>query len=325
MSTSSLRIGLVGPSQHATMRLLPALAQVAGVRLALVCSRSLDKATELAAHYGAQATTDWHEAFDPALVDGVIVTGPPDLHQSAIRRAREVDLPIYSEKPLARSSAELASAGLSYDRLCVGYNFALSSPLQSLLSDLQGPRNLRHARIGFLTNKPHELLWDCGSVLQSLLLAIGVHPIAMLVNWFGRPLVVQASMVRLDGPLLHLDVAFAFAQGRTATLWMGNFARSFATDYELVLADGTCAGLSNHRDLRITRPVSQALPGGQSASHSPGARYVTDDEAGYVGALTNFAAVIRGEARPAMPFEMSVWVHEAIDTILAQCEGVPPV
>lgn len=321
MAASSLKIGLVGPSQHAITRLLPALAQVDGVRLALVCSRSLDKAAQLGARYGAHATTDWNEAFDPVLVDGVIVTGPPELHQAAIRRARAAGLPIYSEKPLAHSAAELLLADVSYERLCVGYNFALSSSLQSLLSDLRGPGAVHHARIDFLTNKPQERLWDSRSMLHSLLLAIGVHPIAMLLSWFGRPQTLRAVVVPLQGSLLQLDVSFTFPQGRTATLRLGNFAKSFATEYELLLADGTRAVLSNHRDLLVTRPVSNAQPTGQSSSHSPGARYVTDDETGYIGALTQFAAVIRGESSPAIPFAASVWIHEAIDTILAECAG----
>ncbi len=296
------------------------MALVDDLKLVMVCSRDMEKAARVSEKYGAQATTQWDEVFDSKTVDGVIVTGPPELHLLAIVRAKAATIPIYCEKPLAYTGAELSVETLHSDRLCVGYNFAYSAPLASLLTSLRASGDIRHARVLFLTNKPRDPLWRCSNVLQSLLLAIGVHPIAMLVTWFGEPSSVQASLTPMHGSLLNLDVALTFSDCRTAVLRLGNFAPTFGTEYEFVLSDGTTALLRNHRDLVVTLGTALAVPAGLPTSHSPGVRYPTDDEAGYVGALRNFAEVIRGVASPAITYSTSLAVHAIIDSILAQCD-----
>jgi predicted dehydrogenase len=64
------------------------------------------RAAELASAVGGRARADWAELIDGAEVDAVLVCTPPAAHAEPAIAALERGLPVYLEKPLARSEED---------------------------------------------------------------------------------------------------------------------------------------------------------------------------------------------------------------------------
>jgi predicted dehydrogenase len=307
-------------------RLIPALRQVKAARLALVCSRDPAKAKTLAAEWQcSRATTSWEEVFDLQAIDGVIVTGPPELHVEVVRRCINEGMPVYVEKPVAYFSAEIdqlmdLSRTHGGDGVFVGYNFAFSATLARLTDFLATCGEIRVAKLRFVSNKPRAQMWQCTTVLQTLLLAIGVHPIAILVKMFGAPVRVSAVKVDVQGDVISLHAWLLFSSGTMAALELSNAYSHFETRYEFLCRDGSSGLLENHARIGISLPEAAMGIGmfqSPAAVIEPGIIYVTNDHAGYVGALTSFVESIENTAPSASPLSLSLSVHQTIEQILA--------
>jgi predicted dehydrogenase len=103
---SGVRVGVVGVGGHATNAILPNLAP-AGLTVAAVCSRHLDRARAAAAAFGAVRAYDNPAAMlDQEDVDGVVVVVPPDQYGPLVRLCLERGLPVFVDKPGAGSAQE---------------------------------------------------------------------------------------------------------------------------------------------------------------------------------------------------------------------------
>jgi len=161
--------------------------------LVAVCSRDIAKAMEFARLYGAKKwTTDRKQLIESDDVDAIVVTGPPELHLDVIAECLEAKRPVFSEKPIGYTAADAAKLAAQADDCptvvtFVGYNFALSAPLLRLVNRLNGQANIQLAKLKFISNKPTERLWKCQNIIDSFMLAVGVHPIEMVIRGFGEP------------------------------------------------------------------------------------------------------------------------------------------
>ncbi len=78
---SGIRLAVIGVGQHVRRRLLPTIQAVDGLKIELICSRSIDRARCEAERQGAAYyTDDWVSAIDANKVDAVVVAGPPAFH-----------------------------------------------------------------------------------------------------------------------------------------------------------------------------------------------------------------------------------------------------
>jgi predicted dehydrogenase len=77
----TIRIGLIGAGAVAQARHLPKLKAIAGVELAMVWNRTLDKAEGVAEEFGFErAVADWHEIAESPDIDAVVIATPPGTH-----------------------------------------------------------------------------------------------------------------------------------------------------------------------------------------------------------------------------------------------------
>ena len=106
-----LRVGLLGygaiGAEHAR-----AAEQLPGLELAIVCDRSADRLTQVAASSPAVQTTGAADALLAADVDLIVVSTPPDTHAEWAVRALESGKHVIVEKPLSITTDE-ADAVLS--------------------------------------------------------------------------------------------------------------------------------------------------------------------------------------------------------------------
>ena len=96
----------------------------------------------MAAATGATAYTDWEAMFEAEPLDGVFVCTPPAVHLGPARAAFERGVPVYLEKPLARSLDDgeaIVAAWRESGVLCsVGYQWRSVDLLDRLRAELGG-------------------------------------------------------------------------------------------------------------------------------------------------------------------------------------------
>ncbi len=96
-------------------------------RVVAVCDPVAERAGALAEAAGAEAYADWRQMLDAARPDALFVCSPPPTHAPPARAALERGIPVYLEKPLARSLADgrdIVSAWEASGCVCaVGYQW----------------------------------------------------------------------------------------------------------------------------------------------------------------------------------------------------------
>src|SRR5262245_21352498 len=80
-----LRVGVIAAGQHATENLLPTLRLLPGVRITSLSSRSPENLDRLATLYQVpHKTRDWRELINSDLVDAVVVSATPEVHEQVL-------------------------------------------------------------------------------------------------------------------------------------------------------------------------------------------------------------------------------------------------
>ena len=199
---SDTRVGLIGAGYIATWH-ADALKATPGVRVAAVCDVSRGAAEALAAGHGAAVFTDVQALIDSGTVDAVHILTPPHLHEALAIQCLTGGLDVLVEKPVADSAEATrrieAAAQKAGKRFVPGHNF-LGLPSYARLKGL-----LDEGALGRVSSA--EIVWALPlAPLRSgpynlwllrepanLLLELGPHLMAFVVDLFGAPEIVQCT------------------------------------------------------------------------------------------------------------------------------------
>jgi myo-inositol 2-dehydrogenase / D-chiro-inositol 1-dehydrogenase len=136
-----MRVGLIGAGAIA-LRHLDVLAPRDDVVVAAICDLDLARAREVASPHGAEAYERWQTMLDGAALDALFVCTPPLAHAEPVVEALARDMPVYVEKPLARSEDDglaIVAAWEASAAVCaVGYQWRSLDVLGRLRSVLAG-------------------------------------------------------------------------------------------------------------------------------------------------------------------------------------------
>lgn len=104
----TVRVGIIGPSWWVDFWHLPALLHHPDVIITAVCGTQDRTADEIKIKYGEKAKyfTDLDTMLDTALLDGVVVCTPNNVHHPATMAALRRGLHVTCEKPMALTSDE---------------------------------------------------------------------------------------------------------------------------------------------------------------------------------------------------------------------------
>ncbi len=136
-----MRAGIVGAGwigeRHARV-----LGDRTDVLVAAVCDLDLDRAAQVAGSAGgARVFADWREMLDAAELDALWICTPPRAHADPAVAILEAGLPLYIEKPIARSQEDAARilAAAARGTVCaVGYQWRAVDALADLRAALAG-------------------------------------------------------------------------------------------------------------------------------------------------------------------------------------------
>ncbi|MFD7453603.1 bi-domain-containing oxidoreductase [Kitasatospora sp. NPDC059827] len=148
-----VRLAFVGAGNYATSMLLPHLAQREGVALSTVVTTTALSAANAQRKFGFdRATTDLDAVLGDDSIDAVFVVTRHSSHAALTERALLAGKPVFVEKPLALTEAELARVLAAVeesgnDRLQVGFNRRFAPLLREARSHFGargGPASLRY-------------------------------------------------------------------------------------------------------------------------------------------------------------------------------------
>jgi predicted dehydrogenase len=132
-----IRVGVVGAGWIARQH-RQVLDSVAEAELVAVCDLDVERAGELAAGAGARVYRDWRDLLDREDLGALLICTPPRSHAEPAVAALSAGLPVYLEKPIARTPGDAAPIVAAAERsgtVCaVGYQWHALD----LLGDLPG-------------------------------------------------------------------------------------------------------------------------------------------------------------------------------------------
>jgi predicted dehydrogenase len=121
-----IRVGVVGAGWIAREH-RRVLDSVAEAELVAVCDLDRDRAGELAAGTGAHVYQDWRDLLDREELGALLICTPPRFHAEPAVAALSAGLPVYLEKPIARTpqhAAPIVAAAEQSGAVCaVGYQW----------------------------------------------------------------------------------------------------------------------------------------------------------------------------------------------------------
>jgi myo-inositol 2-dehydrogenase/D-chiro-inositol 1-dehydrogenase len=136
-----VRVGFVGAGAI-TQRHLGILAKRSEVEVTAVCDLDAQRAQAAADVVEARAYTAWQSMLDEEHLDALFVCTPPESHAAPALAALGHGVPVYVEKPLARTYADaraIVSAWEESETVCaVGYQWRSLDLLLDLRSALRG-------------------------------------------------------------------------------------------------------------------------------------------------------------------------------------------
>jgi myo-inositol 2-dehydrogenase / D-chiro-inositol 1-dehydrogenase len=220
------------------------------IEVTAVCDVAPERAAQIAGLSGAQVFSDWRQMLESAALDCLWICTPPRAHSLPAVAALNAGLPLYLEKPIARSLAdanEIVAAAARGTTVCtVGYQWRAVDVLGELRSALAGQTVgcLVAQNIGGTKSRPWFLDRAGGNLLER-----GSHHIDLARVLAGEIVAVQAaaSQVRLAPRLAGetgdiddaVSVLLHFASGGLGTIVVAWTSASLPGRYwvELTTAD----------------------------------------------------------------------------------------
>src|SRR6266699_3425444 len=136
-----IRVGMVGAGSIAQEH-WRALDSAADAELTAVCDIDRERAENLAAGTGARIYLDWRDLLDREDIGALIVCTPPRAHREPAVAALSHGVPVYLEKPIARTpedAAEIVAVAARTGAVCaVGYQWHALDLLEDLPGLLTG-------------------------------------------------------------------------------------------------------------------------------------------------------------------------------------------
>lgn len=121
-----LRVGVIGTGWIAAEH-RRVLGVAAGASVVAVCDVDRQRAAAFAAGSGAHVYSDWHAMLSQETLDALWICTPPLTHRELAVAALDQQLPVYLEKPIARSpedAAVIVAAAQRTGTVCaVGYQW----------------------------------------------------------------------------------------------------------------------------------------------------------------------------------------------------------
>ena len=215
--------GVLGAASIAGSAVLPAIAAAGNGRLVAVSSRSAERARQMVAPYPEARASESYEALlaDPE-VDAVYIPLVNSLHKEWSLRAFAAGKHVLCEKPIAMNAEEAEAMAEAADAagllLMEGFMYRFHPDVKEFIANLNAPTYV-HATFGFRLGSNENFRMHA-SLGGGALLDVGCYAANVTRAIMGEPVDVVAQGTFDGGVDITVSALLAFADGRSATVWV---------------------------------------------------------------------------------------------------------
>ena len=288
----ALEVAAIGAGGHAMQSVLPNLS-AAGLSLKAVCTTSEQSAERAAQRFGAQAAfTSAEKMIETTRLDGVVIVVPPEEYAPLVELAVGNGIPVFTEKPGARSAQEAdelaAAASAKSVPVVVGYQKRFA-PAYQRAKDL-----IERDDFGVVTGA--TLVWSMGpmgSDFDGWLFENPVHHLDLARFLLGE--LEDLHVIRSSTGKGHSVLVAARSRGGApVSLHLGTTGSwRHRSEFVEVRGEGTSVVVENV-DTCTWRPSDQPELVSRPNYTVPLAQNTTAVTMGFTGALAHFRAVVEG-------------------------------
>jgi predicted dehydrogenase len=237
MTTSALRVAVVGLGEAGATIQLPALAGLPGAEVVGVCDTDAGRRQRAADRWHVPVFDDVEAMLTAARPDVVSVATPPESHAALCLRAIAAGAHVFCEKPFVCTVAEadtvIAAAAAAGRSVAVNHEFREMPIFRAVIDAARGGQDgdLLFAQAWQQTDLPpwRESGWR-GALARRTLFEAGVHQLDVLLQIFGElPESVMActSSAGLDERDRDALVVatLQFSRGRIAVLTLNRLSK----------------------------------------------------------------------------------------------------
>jgi len=316
-----IRLAICGAGGVAQSKYLPAISRLRTiwepVEVVAIAVRTRAQGEKVAAIYGCRWYADWRKMITEEELDGVLVTGPDELHAEMGITCLEAGLPVLVEKPITRSLVDS-------ERLCRKAE-ERGLVLMTVANKRYSPPYRRAKRLvteGPVSN-PALLAgkFNLGYDYVDLLESGTIHLFDITRYLMGDVRTVRAVGVDRYGrnrrgyPLDNAVCQFEFTSGAVGTLYTSASALSLKP-WERVEVYGDHAWLAVEDQCQLWLYDSEEGPARSWAPVVPNTLLFDEEFGGFMGLIENFCQAIRGLAKPLVTgwdghraYELDVAAH----------------
>ncbi|NML46175.1 Gfo/Idh/MocA family oxidoreductase [Ramlibacter sp. G-1-2-2] len=301
MAFEPLRVACIGMGWWSDV-LADAMQRSDQLRIVACYSRSADKREAFAAKYGCRAEASYEAVLEDASIEAVVNTTPNNVHLETTRAAAAAGKHVFLDKPIANTIADACAitqacraAGVV---LSVGYQRRRESHFRWVRREIEAgafgklvnaEANISRDRLGKIDLSSWR--YQAEGMPGGVMLQIGVHYADVLTYLLGPVKAVSGQLAQLVLPGDNPDVASLLLEHESGALSTLNASYASASEYYLLNVYGkdATAYYDLHGGLRVLRRGVQGVEPVPCVKNDPLAEE-----------LEEFAAAVRGEARPEM-------------------------
>jgi len=299
-----VRVACVGMGWWSDV-LADAMKRSGKLKIVACYSRSEEKRRAFAAKYGCRAVPAYEAILDDRDVEAIVNTTPNEVHLETTRAAAAASKHVFLDKPIANTIADARALTDACRKasvvLALGYQRRREAPFRWIRKQIDDGAfgKLVNAECNISRDRLGKI--DLGSwrytakgMPGGVMLQIGIHYTDVLEYLLGPIKAVSAQLAQLVLPGDNPDVASVILEHENGALSTLNASYASASEYYLMNVYGkeASAYYDLHQGLRFLKRGAE-----RSSPVECGKTDAIVDE------LDEFAAAVRGQAKPEMDGE----------------------
>lgn len=319
-----VRICFIGCGHHSMGSLQPAVALIPQFEYVAACDLIEERAKEAVRRFGAKRWyTDYSKMIDEESPDGVIIVGPPQMHEEVGISCLKRGLHVFIEKPPsltldgARKIVETMKAS---GKICMVGTHWRHMPVHRTLKKISESGDFGEVfRLEAMYLAP-DTRGTWGQPFEwGFMLNQAIHPLDCLQFLGGKIVEVRAEGVVEEGKRLAVSASLRFTSGAVGSLILGGCSPIF---YERIGIQGSegWAEAEQFRRLRYASKRRWVEPTDPSAIQlmlfEHGSHYRGVSRPGYVEELEHFAQCILSGKHPHANAEDAYNALKVLDAVV---------
>jgi predicted dehydrogenase len=324
MVRDRVRVCFIGCGHHSMESLQPAVALIPQIEYMAACDLVEERAREAVRRFGAKRWyTDYDRMIDEESPDGVIIVGPPQMHEELGVSCLKRGLNVFIEKPPSLSldgARRIFEAMKASGRICmVGTNWRHMPVHRALkkISEGDGFGEIFRLEATYLAPDTRGA-WG-QPFAWGFMLNQAIHPMDCLQFLGGRVVEVEARGIVAEGRKLAVSAGLQFASGAIGSFVLGGCSPIF---YERIGVQGAegWAEAEQFKRLKYASRRGWIEPTDPTAIQTivfeHGSHYRGVSRPGYVEELEHFAQCILSGTHPHADAEDAYYALKTLDAIV---------